>query len=65
MVAKLRHFIIWFDKSKGMQSKYRASHKAMEKEVNGIISDSEYTKGSLKVFLGFEELKVDQGEELL
>lgn len=65
MAKKYRHFIIWFDKSKGIQSKYRASHKAMEKEVNFIITEEGYSKGSLRVFLGLEELKVDQGKELI
>ena len=65
MAKKYKHYIVWFDKAKGMQSKYRASHKAMEKEVNLIITEDGYSKGSLKVFLGLEELKVDQGGDLL
>ena len=61
----LKHFIVWYSETKGMQVKWRTSHSAMESLVNKVIHESGYVKGTCKVLVGVEELKPDSGKGLM
>jgi len=65
MAIKLKHYVVWYSKDYGMQTKYRASHKAMEALVNKVIKQDDYESGSLIVIVGMEELKPDSGKGLI
>lgn len=53
----LKHTVVWYSETEGMQMKTRASHSAMEKLVNQVIKSDDYVDGTCKVFVALEELK--------